>query len=109
VRINAGATASIRDPEGNSWYSDRGFEGGEMVDRGRIRIENTEIPDIYRTERFGMTAWRHELPNGSYFVKLHFAETSDSVHAPNNRVVNIIVQDQVLRDFDVFKEAGGKF
>ena len=112
IRIDAGSSAAIRDPEGNTWFADSGFTGGETADRGRVHIKNTDFPEVYQTERYGMSVWRTELPNGNYTVKLHFAETSPEASAVRRRYsacFDIPVMDQLLRDFDVFREAGGKF
>jgi hypothetical protein len=109
MRIDAGSSAAVRDPEGNTWFADSGFVGGETADRGRVHIKNTDFPEVYQTERYGMSLWRTELPNGNYTVRLHFAETSPSVSKAGQRVFDVLVKDQPLRDFDVFREAGGKF
>ncbi len=109
IRIDAGATAPFTDKSGNVWMADKGFtEGdGDVVDRGDIKIENTDMPQLYRTEHFGMTAFSTALPNGKYLVKLHFAETFDGITGPGERVFSIKVEDKELKDIDVFKEAGG--
>jgi endoglucanase len=109
IRIDAGATAQFIDSAGNVWLADKGFEGGETVDRGTdTKIENTKDPAIYRTEHYGMTSFSQPLPNGKYIVKLHFAETSGAISGVGERVFSIKVEDQELKDFDVWAKANGR-
>jgi hypothetical protein len=108
VRIEVGGTASYTDTSGNVWAADTGFTGGSTVDRGSIAIANTTDPRLYQTERFGMTGYSIPVANGSYTVKLHFAETSGGVTASGMRVFNVSLQGvAVLSNFDVFAQAGG--
>lgn len=107
IRIDAGSPAAVRDPAGDEWQADRGFDAGQTVDRGPIPIANTPFPELYRTERYDMNTWRRDVPNGKYAVNLHFAETSDSVSGPGQRVFHLVVQGNEIRDYDVFSRAGG--
>lgn len=108
VRVDAGSVAAARGPGGDEWEADRGFDGGQIVDRGPIPIANTDFPELYRTEHYVMTAWHKDLPNGRYRVSLYFAETCPYITAAGQRVFHFSVQDQQVRDFDVFREAGGR-
>jgi Malectin domain len=108
IRVNAGSTAALRDSRGNTWEPDSNFDGGEIVDRGPIPIANTDKPGVYRTEHYVMTGWHKDLPNGRYAVNLHFAETCPYINAAGQRVFHMNVQGIDCRDFDVFKEAGGR-
>ena len=56
-----------------------------------------------------MTAFTCKLPNGRYVVKLHFAETFESIEGPGQRVFSFNVQGHDYKDFDVFVKAGGAF
>lgn len=106
IRINAGATAPWTDAHGNAWLPDQGFEGGKTVDRGKIEIAGTTMPDIYRTEHYAMKAFKQAVPNGAYTVKLHFAETSPKITAKGKRVFSVKVEDQEIKDLDVVGKAG---
>ena len=64
------------------WLADTGFTGGTMVDRGGIAISNTVDDRIYQTERYGMTEFATVVPNGTYQVNLHFAETYVGITGP---------------------------
>jgi len=107
IRIDAGSPTPFVDADGNTWQSDKGFSGGGMVNRGSIQIANTRNPALYRTEHWGMNAFSMPVSNGRYNVLLHFAETYPEISAAGQRVFTVKVEDQEIRDLDVFKEAGG--
>jgi len=107
IRINAGATAPLTGPDGNTWLPDQGFSGGQSVDRGNIEINGTKNPAIYRTEHYGMTSFSQPAPNGNYTVKLHFAETFPRVTEKGQRVFSLNVEGKEIKDLDVFARAGG--
>jgi len=107
VRVAAGRSTPLTDPDGNVWLPDQGFEGGQTIERPDIQIANTKSPDIYRAEHYGMESFSWAVPNGKYVVKLHFAETFDGITAPGGRVFSYQVQGREFRDFDVFAKAGG--
>jgi hypothetical protein len=108
IRIDAGATNSYTDSEGNVWLPDQGFADGSTVDRGNdVQIADAKDPAIYRTEHYGMTLFSQKLPNGKYTVKLHFAETYDGVTSPGQRVFSFNVGGHEFKDFDVCAKVGG--
>jgi len=108
IYIDAGASASYTDSEGNVWFPDQGFEGGDTTERAAdLAIANTKDPAIYRTEHFGMSAFSCKVPNGHYTVKLLFAETYDDITGAGQRVFSMNVQGHEIKDFDVFAKAGG--
>ena len=107
VRIKAGVESPVKDAEGNTWLADQGFEGGDTVQRPDLQIANTQSPDIYRAERYSMTAFSHPVPNGKYVVKLHFCETFEGIMGPGERVFSFNVEGQEFKDFDVWVKTGG--
>ncbi|HWE02584.1 MAG TPA: malectin domain-containing carbohydrate-binding protein [Tepidisphaeraceae bacterium] len=44
IRIAAGSAVPVRDPHGDVWEPDNGFDKGTIVDRGPITIDKTDIP-----------------------------------------------------------------
>jgi hypothetical protein len=116
LRVNAGDPAAYTDKAGNLWKGDKdytkgsgyGFVGGDVIDRGAsMKIEGTNDPKIYQTERYSMDRFVAEVPNGKYTVRLHFAETYDGIDTDGPRVFDVKIQDQVvLKDLDVSKAAG---
>ena len=107
IRIKAGADQPLKDEAGVTWEADRGFEGGETIARPDLPIANTKTPSVYRAERYSMTAFKQDLPNGKYLVKLHFSETFEGITAARERVFSFSVEDKNFKDFDVFVKAGG--
>ncbi len=117
-RVNAGATESYETEDGTTWKADKsrwkgegnwGAEGGKAVNRGNIEIRNTNHDNIYRHERWGMPGYSFEVPNGTYKLRLHFAETYHGVESQGTRLFSVNVEGKrVIEDFDVFRAAGGR-
>lgn len=106
VRIKAGG-GSFKDSSGNTWMEDKGFVGGDAVERPELNIANTADPEIYRSERYSMDSFSWPLANGKYLVKLHFCETYEGIDGPGQRVFSFNVQGHEFKDFDVWARAGG--
>jgi hypothetical protein len=116
IRVDCGAAKDYVDAEGVKWLADHeldakaqwGAVGGEVIARADLKIAGTKRPELYLTERWGMTAYQFTVPNGTYLVRLHFAETYEKLTKPGERVFTVKINGQVvLKDFDVLKEAGG--
>ena len=107
VRIKAGSSEPIVDHDGNLWLPDQGFADGKTIERPHLAIVNTTDPELYRSERYGMTSFSYPVPNGKYLVKLHFAETYEAITGPDERVFTFIVEGHEFKNFDVWAEAGG--
>lgn len=109
IRIDTGSSTAYTDPAGNLWQADRGYHGGATVDRAPLTIANTDADRLYETERWGMSGYSFAVPNGSYVVRLHFAETNATID-PGERVFSVDVQGQrAITNLDVSKDAGGRF
>ncbi|RPI23514.1 MAG: hypothetical protein EHM61_19570 [Acidobacteria bacterium] len=116
VRVNAGASAPYTDKAGNTWQADKaytkgngfGFVGGDTVDRGSdVKIEGTADPRIYQTEHYAMDSFVAEVPNGTYTVRLHFAETYEDITFDGPRVFDVKIQGaEAVKDLDIAKAAG---
>jgi hypothetical protein len=108
IRIKAGSDKPFTDPHGHVWQADKGFDGGDTVDRDEnLKIEKTDMPAFYRNEHYGMASWKGDVPDGTYTVKLYFCETYEGITDAGQRVFSVKVGDQEVKDFDIFKEAGG--
>jgi mannan endo-1,4-beta-mannosidase len=105
--IDAGGLGGV-DSHGARWLADTGYIGGQVVDRGPIKIENTNDAWLYRTERYGMSGYSFTVPNGKYLVQLDFAETYPGITSAGQRVFSVDVQGIELSHLDVFQEAGGR-
>ena len=107
VRIKCGVTENMKDSVGNVWLADEGFAEGDTFGVDDAVITNTPDQALYRTERFGMTAYNFAVPNGKYTVKLLFAEIYSGINGPGERVFSFNVQGHEFKDFDVWVKAGG--
>ena len=107
IRVNAGASASYTDSTGNIWLAEKGFDGGDVVERPDLTIANTQTPKLYQSEHYAMNSFSCDVPNGKYLAKLHFAETFEGITGPGQRVFSFNVQGREFKDFDVWVKAGG--
>jgi hypothetical protein len=111
IRVNAGYLTSYTDSQGRLWAADRQYQpgswgyvgGGTYIVTGPIA--GTNDPPLYQTERWGMSAYRFDVPNGSYQVTLKFAEIFWS--SPGQRLFDVRIEGTtVLSNFDMVAVAG---
>jgi Malectin domain/Domain of unknown function (DUF1929)/PKD domain len=101
--VHSGGSA-YTDTLGNSWAADNSFTGGNTSSTTHA-IANTPDPTLYQTERYGNFSYQFAVPNGSYSVRLKFAEIYWS--APKQRVFNVGINGTtVLSNFDIVAAAG---
>ena len=117
--IDCAALANWTDEQGQVWLADQdwlggaadwGCTGGNIVDRGNIPVEGAAagLARLYQTERYGLKSYCFHLKKGSYRVRLHFMESW--CNGPGERVFDVAIQGKkVLGQFDIFREAGGKY
>jgi hypothetical protein len=105
LRIDTASSVSYTDTSGNIWQADSGFIGGQAGNHGNVSIANTTDPQIYRTERYGLTGYAFAVANGTYSVRLHFSENFYT--AAGRRVLSVTVEGTPINNIDVFAEAGG--
>jgi len=119
IRVACGAYQPYTDKNGNLWLPDEvKAPGASLSPLDGMTIERAEefevpgvaFPQIFRTERYSMSAYEFSLPNGKYTVRLHFAECFTGITGVGQRVYSFAVQGQKPEtDFDIFKEAGGPY
>ena len=119
IRVACGASQPYTDKNGDLWLPDQvkapgaslSPPDGMTIERWEtFEVPNVAFPQIFRTERYSMSAYEFGLPNGKYTVRLHFAETYTGIAGPGDRVYSFAVQGQKPeKDFDIFKEAGGPY
>ena len=115
-RVSCGTDEVYVDKAGTKWLADQemtkdtdwGFVDGSTVVRDLETIPWTPSPKVYLTERYSMSAYQFKLKPGKYNIRLHFAETYDGITAAGERLFSVSFNGKVvLKDLDVFKEAGG--
>ncbi len=110
VRVNAGGPAYL-DSTGAWWAADQlyafgswGYVGGNTYATGAA-IAGTSDDPLYQTERWGMSAYKFAVPNGSYAVELRFAELYCS--QINCRLFDVDLENTtVLSGLDLISVAG---
>ncbi|MET0498654.1 MAG: malectin domain-containing carbohydrate-binding protein [Steroidobacteraceae bacterium] len=110
VRINAGGGA-FTDSMGNLWTADTGYNTGS-VSSTSAPIAGTSDDGLYQNQRWDDTTvpdlqYSVPLDNGSYLVKLHFAEINTARASIGARVFDVVMEGKrVFDNVDVFREAG---
>jgi len=107
IRIRCGSAEAHTDEAGVTWLPGQGFADGEMMDRPGTAIGNTKTPSLYGGEHFAMSSFSRRVPHGRYLVKLHFAITYEGIGQPGQVVFSLNVEGTELKDFDIWKKAGG--
>jgi len=105
VRVNAGGPSHI-DPTGVFWNGDTGYDKGIVYSAGAT-ISNTLTPYLYLTEHFYTGAFQYQfyVPNGTYQVKLKFAEIYFT--QAGQRVFNVAINGvPQLTSYDIVADAG---
>jgi hypothetical protein len=109
--INAGGGA-YTDRSGRVWQADRAYTAGGAgyVTFGGVyavarSIKNTEDDPLYQNERYGMSAYRFDVPNGLYRIELKLDETY--AWSYGQRVFDVKVEGQTLiYHLDLLQAAG---
>jgi len=108
-RINCGGTTDYTDEAGLLWKADCCFTGGLTASREKtLFIHDTTAPEVYRTERYNMERYSLPVENGTYAIRLHFAETFDCNYKPGERSFGAQINGkEIVKDFDPYRAAGG--
>jgi hypothetical protein len=96
------------------WIPDIHFQGGLLANPSPLSVVGTTDSELYQQHRYGHFTYQIPVVPGSYTLKLKFVESffgtpgqvSDGQGA---RLFDVFCNGQVLlRNFDIFKEAGGQ-
>lgn len=110
LRVASGRMTPFIDHDRNVWSADTSFTGGQTVEATPpLTIDKTMDGPLYNSERYGSFSYAFAVANGRYNVTLKFAETYAQIAAAGQRQFNVSVNgQQVLTNFDIFAEAGGR-
>jgi len=118
VRIRAGWTSSWQAPDGARWRADSYFLGGNALVRttNPAQQNNSMAPDreLYASERWGHFSYAIPVADGRYRVTLkfcegHYGRRNSGGGGVGSRVFDVYCNGvALLRNFDIFKEAGGE-
>lgn len=111
MRINAGGN-DFMDSAGRHWSADQTYTTGGygyIGDGGTYAtidsISGTDADSLYQTERWGLSAYCFDLPNGIYHVVLHFAEIY--LTRLNKRLISVAIEGEtVLENIDIYAKVG---
>jgi hypothetical protein len=127
VRIAAARQTGFTDSAGNYWQPDQFWQGGRSVLRSQPKADPD--PEVYSGERFGHFSYAIPVdPRGSYTLTLRFAEFfwgpggnsnawpyHPGVHVAGipggagSRTFDLLCNTRLLmKDFDIYREAGGR-
>jgi hypothetical protein len=109
IRILTGFR-TFYDRQDQFWGADRYFWGGRTI-LSRYPITADDEPALYSGDRYGnFTYFIPVAPDGQYAATLRFAETYygfEGKGGPGSRIFDVYCNGTVLlKNFDVFKEAG---
>ncbi len=118
IRIRAGWTASWKGSAGQEWQADSYFLGGNALVRATnpAQESNSTGPDIglYASERWGHFSYALPVADGKYRVTLkfcegHYGKRNSGGGGAGSRLFDVYCNGiALLRNFDIFKEAGGE-
>ena len=104
--INSGGQALVF--EGKNWLADQFFVGGSTYGNG-VAISGTNNDALHQVERTENFSYAIPVPNGTYGVRLHFAEIF--WQQPGKRIINVNVENSqgALSNYDIYVQAGGAY
>ncbi len=106
-------TTRFTDHEGRVWHPDDFFMNGRLASYSRPLIDSPD-PDLFSGERYGHFSYAIPVDHrGRYTLILHFAElyfgpAASGYGGVGARVFKVMCNGEtLLKNFDIFKEAGG--
>ncbi|MBA3684698.1 MAG: DUF5060 domain-containing protein, partial [Planctomycetes bacterium] len=104
IAINAGGGAYTA-PDGTAYVADQYVTGGSTYAIATGEITGTTADEVYRSERFGAFTYAIPVANGSYSLRLQFAEIYYT--ANGQRVFDVLVEGQeVVANLDIHAQVG---
>jgi hypothetical protein len=101
--IAAGSSRSVDDLSGTTWSADHGFTGGTSFQTSDPQLLGLDTE--YKSERYGNFNYAFAVSNGTYQVKLKFAELYWKT--ANSRIFNVNINGtQVIQNLDIYAHVG---
>lgn len=98
------SSSPVTDASGQRWTPDPYSRGGSLL-REHVFISNTHSPQLYESERIGVTSLNVPLrTEGPYLVVLYFAETAGA--KPEQRIFDVMNGGRLVAHVDVAGEVG---
>ena len=110
LRVNSGG-ASYLDTAGHTWAADQsytvggwGYLDGENMPPTSEEVQGSDDDPLYQHQRYRLTGYQFDIPNGLYQVDLHFAETA--FYGTGRRIFDVRLEGvTVLSNFDIYAVA----
>lgn len=109
LRINCGNQGEIQTSMG-TFVDDTGYYNIGTAFNTTNAIDNTTDDNLYQSERYAgdFTYTSLTIPNGTYTVRLHFAELFWTV--TDRRIFDIFINNVLfLNDYEIVAVTGGAF
>lgn len=93
--VNAGAETMVELDSNINIVADKYFEGGDVFQTNESITEGGDVPFIYHSARLGDFQYLfNNLPEGNYFIDLHFVEMINTFGPKGMRVFNVYLQEE---------------
>ena len=116
LAVNVGSNCFFIDPINNTtWLPDQeyksgsfGYVGGEVFRSSETRIGHqsevnlTRNVPLYQTFRYGLSAYKFDVPDGEYEVELHF---SDLANKTQKSIYDVNDKEEVSKEISEFNVA----
>lgn len=114
--VNCGSTSRFTDSVGREWQQDDFSNGGVIFSVAEDELLDTasDLLPMYSAERNGgrnlvLLEYNIPVPNGSYRLRLHWAEIFDGASNVGDRVFHVLLEGvELFRDFDIVGRYGTK-
>ncbi|MBN1542321.1 family 16 glycosylhydrolase [candidate division KSB1 bacterium] len=108
VKINVGGGATDEFLSDQPWSENvaYGYQDGQAAGVAPSQaICNTDTPEIYQSERYGLVTYQIRVPSGRYSLELMMAE--NYFDQPGSRIFDIFVEGNlVCRHLDLYSAVG---
>jgi len=114
LRIRAGWPSGWRDGQGREWRADAYFLGGNALVRPASPARAGGEAGLYESERWGHFSYSIPVADGEYQLKLrfiegHYGRANTGFGGAGSRRFDVYSNGlALLRNFDIYSEAGGE-
>lgn len=98
--MNAGCGTVVEPDLDINFVADKYYEGGDVFQTNECITEGGDVSFVYRTARLGDFQYRfNDIPEGDYYVDLHFVEIINTFGPKGMRVFNVYLQEEKAGPF----------
>jgi hypothetical protein len=107
IKINCGGSSVLGYSADQNWsyQTEYGYMDGSVTSYAGQPFGGTEEDTVFQSERYGMVSYRARIPNGTYIVKLMFAENYFT--SSGKRIFDVSIEhNKVLTNLDIYSLVG---